>query len=86
MSESKNNSGSNACHLLSTTVAIDDCHKSLASKQAIRKIFRIIEQKDSVVIKEGVKLFNTGLPCDGVILNGESPRYILVVPRTNACK
>lgn len=55
---------------------------SLASKQAIKKIFQLIEQNDNVAIEEGVKLFSTGFRCDGVIMKGESPCYILVTPRT----
>lgn len=82
MSEAENKSGSNACHLLSNANAIDEGNKTLASKQAIKKIFRIIEQKDNVVIKGGVKLLSTGRPCDGVFWKEESPCYIVVAPRS----
>lgn len=61
--------------------AQDGVHNSLASKQAIKQIFHLIEQKDNVVIEEGVKLFSTGFRCDGGFMKGESPCYILVAPR-----
>ena len=82
MGNAKNEIKSNESIVLPNEDAQDVGHNSLAITQAIKKIFQLIEQKDNVAIEEGVKLFSTGFRCDGVIMKGESPCYILVTPRT----